>query len=207
MSIPYAIEQAIAHQRKLRWNRLLIPIAALATTALAINLLGWLGWRVNWTESEPLGLYRLLPATAESRIVRSERAEFCPPATVTPQAFPFYMKGDCPGGGMPMFKQIVGLPGDHITVTPQAVTINGKALPHSGQLPGSPSFPRVHLPDQHGSFTLGPDRFWVYGSGARPALAAQSFDSRYWGPITLQNIRRVTLAACPHFTCALCAST
>ena len=192
MSIPYAIEQAIAHQRTPRWHRLLIPIAALATTALAINLLGWLGWRVNWTESEPLGLYRLLPVTANSRIVRGERAEFCPPATVTPQAFPFYMKGDCPGGGMPMFKQIVGLPGDRITVTPQAVTINGKTLPHSGQLPDSPSFPEVHLPHQHGVFTLGPDQFWMYGSGDRPALAAQSFDSRYWGPITRQDIRRET---------------
>ncbi|SCC91918.1 Peptidase S26, conserved region [Thiomonas sp. X19] len=192
MSIPYAIEQALALQRKPRWNRLLIPIAALAATALAINVLWWCGWRVNWTESEPLGLYRLLPVTADSRIIRSERAEFCPPPTITPQAFPFYMKGDCPGGGMPMFKQIVGLPGDRITVTPQAVTVNGKALAHSGQLPGSPSFPRVHLPYQHGTFTLGPDQFWVYGSGARPALAAQSFDSRYWGPITRNDIRRIT---------------
>uniref|UniRef100_D5X2K4 Peptidase S26, conserved region n=1 Tax=Thiomonas intermedia (strain K12) TaxID=75379 RepID=D5X2K4_THIK1 len=192
MSIPYAIEQAITRQRMPRWNRLLIPIAALPATALAINLLWWCGWRVNWTESEPLGFYRLLPVTADSHIVRGERAEFCPPASVTPQAFPFYMKGDCPGGGMSMFKQIVGLPGDRITVTPQAVTIDGKALAHSGQLPGSPSFPGVHLPYQHGSVNLGPDQFWVYGSGARPALAAQSFDSRYWGPITRQDIRRIT---------------
>ena len=192
MSIPYAIDQAITRQRTPRWNRLLIPIAALAATALAINVLWWCGWRVNWTESEPLGLYRLQPVTADSRIVRGERAEFCPPETVTPQAFPFYMKGDCPGGGMPMFKQIVGLPGDRIAVTPQAVAVNGKALAHSGQLPGSPSFPGVHLPYQHGSVTLGPDQFWVYGSGARPALAAQSFDSRYWGPITRQDIRRIT---------------
>ncbi|OYV34410.1 MAG: peptidase S26, partial [Thiomonas sp. 20-64-5] len=88
MSIPYAIEQAISCRSRPHWHRLLIPVAALATTALAINLLGWLGWRVNWTESEPLGLYRLLPVTANSRIVRGERAEFCPPATVKPQAFP-----------------------------------------------------------------------------------------------------------------------
>jgi conjugative transfer signal peptidase TraF len=191
MSIPYAIEQAINRTRKPRWERVAIPLAALAATALVISVLWWLGWRINWTESEPLGLYQLLPATPGTPIMRGERAEFCPPPTVTPQAFPFYMKGDCPGGGMPMFKQIVGVPGDRIAVTQQGVSINGEPLPHSGQLPGSPTYPQVHLPYEKGRLTLGPDQFWVYGSGARPELAAQSFDSRYWGPITRQDIRRV----------------
>ncbi|CQR44971.1 hypothetical protein THICB3590008 [Thiomonas sp. CB3] len=44
---------------------------------------------------------------------------------------------------------------------------------------------------RHGTFTLDPSVLGQYGSGA-PALAAQSFDSRYWGPITRQDIRRVT---------------
>jgi len=190
MSIPYASEQAITRPRKPRWERAAIPLAALAATAVAVNALWWYGWRINWTESEPLGFYRLLPVDSRTAIPRGARAAFCPPPSVTPQAFPFYMKGDCPGGGMPMFKQIVGIPGDSITVTPQSVSINGQALPHSGQLPGSPTYPRVHLPYQHGTFELGPDQFWVYGSGARPDLAGQSFDSRYWGPITRQDIRR-----------------
>ena len=191
MSIPYAIEQSLAKRRTPRWRHAAIPLAALAAMALAINVLWWLGWRINWTESEPLGAYRLLPVSPDTPITRGERAEFCPPPTVTPQAFLFYMKGDCPGGGMPMFKQIVGIPGDRITVTPQGVSINGKPLPHSGQLPGSPTYPQVRLPYERGSFTLGRDQFWVYGSGARPALAAQSFDSRYWGPITRSDIRRI----------------
>ncbi len=192
MSIPYAIDQAPARTRKPRWERAAIPLAALVATALAVNVLWWCGWRVNWTESEPLGFYRLLPVDSGTAIPRGARAEFCPPTSVTPQAFPFYMKGDCPGGGMPMFKQIVGIPGDRMTVTPQAVSINGQALPHSGQLPGSPTYPWVHLPHQHGTFLLGPNQFWVYGSGARPALAAQSFDSRYWGAISRSEISRVT---------------
>jgi conjugative transfer signal peptidase TraF len=191
MSVPYAIEQFLASRPRPRWERAVVPLAALAATALAVNVFWWCGWRINWTESEPLGLYRLTPLAPGAPITRGERAEFCPPPTVTPQSFPFYMKGDCPGGGMPMFKQIVGIPGDRITVTPQSVSINGKPLPYSGQLPGSPIYPQVRLPYERGSFTLGPDQFWVYGSGARPALAAQSFDSRYWGPITRREIRRI----------------
>jgi conjugative transfer signal peptidase TraF len=191
MSILFAVERAISRPHKPRWGRAAIPLAALAATALAVHLLWLSGWRINWTESEPLGLYRLLPVSSGTEIPRGARAEFCPPVSVTPQDFPFYMKGNCPGGGMPMFKQIVGVPGDRVTVTPQVVRINGQALPHSGQLPGSPTYPWVHLPHQYGTFVLGPDQFWVYGSGARPALAAQSFDSRYWGPISRSEIRRV----------------
>ena len=191
MSIPYAIERVLARRRTPRWERVAIPLAILAGVALASNLLWWSGWRINLTESEPLGFYRLFPVEPTTAIRPGERIEFCPPPSVTPARFPFYMKGDCPGGGMPMFKQVVGVPGDRITVTLQGVTINGRALSYSGQLTRSGTWPWLRLPHQLGTFTLGPDQYWVYGSGAKPALAAQSFDSRYWGPVERAEIRRI----------------
>ncbi len=51
--------------------------------------------------------------------------------------------------------------------------------------------PESLLTHQHGDFVRGRDDCWIYGSGATPDLAAQSFDSRYWGAITGPMIRYV----------------
>ena len=66
----------------------------------------------------------------------------------------------------------------------------GAALIRVGQFK---NWPRVRLPHQAGELVLGPGQYWVYGGGARPALAAQSFDSRYWGPVRCASIRRVSV--------------
>ena len=193
MSIVYAIERTLARPETLRRRLLLllIPLGVPVLMLAAANVLWWSGWRINLTESEPLGIYRLFPVGPTTAIRPGDRIEFCPPPVVTPERFPFYMVGDCPGGGMPMFKQVVGVPGDRITVTLQGVTIDGRPLPYSGQLTRSGTWPWLRLPHQIGTFTLAADQYWVYGSGARPALAAQSFDSRYWGPVARADIRRI----------------
>ncbi len=90
-----------------------------------------------------------------------------------------------------MFKQVAGIPGDCIRVSMASVAVNGAVLPFSSQLTHSGKWPWVHLPHQAGEFTLGRDQYWLYGSGARSALAAQSFDSRYWGPVSRAGIRRI----------------
>ncbi|SCC93181.1 putative Type IV secretory pathway, protease TraF [Thiomonas sp. X19] len=167
----------------------MVPLALMAMTLGAVQLATREGWRINLTESEPLGFYRLRPLQDDETLSRGTKVELCPPAWVTPRAFPFYLSGDCPGGGMPMLKTVVGVPGDSIVGSLQGVWINGRELPNSGQLLRTAAYPWIHLPHQQGRFVLGKGQYWVYGSGARPALAAQSFDSRYWGAIDIQQIR------------------
>lgn len=191
MSIPYTVDRALARARRPHWNRMLIPVIAMALAAVAADLIYWSGWRVQLTESEPMGLYRLHALQAGEVIQRGTEVEFCPPASVTPAAFPFYMPGDCPAGGMAMMKTVAGVPGDRVEVNMRGVWVNGHPLPYSGQLVRSTAYPWVQLPHQLGSFTLGLGQYWMYGRGARPPLAAQSFDSRYWGPIQRRQIRRV----------------
>lgn len=169
-----------------RWDRLAIPVLLMVLTVACIQVAYLTGWRINLTESEPLGIYRLEPVSGN--IKRGALVEFCPPAFVTPERFPFYMRGTCPGGGMPMFKQIAGIPGDHVRVTMNGVWINGQRLPFSRQMTGSIKYPNVRLPHQQGDFVLGKDEYWIYGSGAVSALAGQSFDSRYWGAIISHEI-------------------
>ena len=140
---------------KPHWNRIGAPMLLMAVTVACIQVAYATGWRINLTESEPLGIYRLEPVSGN--IKRGALVEFCPPAFVTPKKFPFYMPGNCLGGGMPMFKMVTGIPGDHVRVNMDGVWINGQRLPFSQQMVGSAKFPQVRLPHQQGDFVLGKD--------------------------------------------------
>jgi len=172
-----------------------IPLAA----AVVLVLIGvstegarCAGWRLNLTASEPLGLYRLEPVTS-NQIPRGTLVELCPPAWVTPAAFPFYMQGDCPSGGKAMLKMVVGIPGDRIWVSEGGVTINGVTLLDSAPRIRSNQYPKILLPRVRGELVLRPGQYWVYGRGAQPALAALSFDSRYFGAIAIGQIRGLAI--------------
>jgi len=196
MNVDHAANLTLPRPGGRRWGRrMLLAIGPVAGLLAAADGLWWSGWRVNLTESEPLGFYRLAAIDPSTVIRGGALIEFCPPPSVTPARFPFYMKGTCPGGGMPMFKQVVGVPGDRIDASLTGVSVNDRPLPYSAQLARSATWPRLQLPHQARVFVLGVDQYWVYGSGARPTLAAQSFDSRYWGAVTRAEIRRVSPAA------------
>ena len=174
-----------------------IPLAAtvaLVLIGVSTQVAREAGWRLNLTASEPLGLYRLEPVTS-NRIARGALVELCPPAWVMPAAFPFYLSGDCPGGGRAMLKIVVGIPGDRIWVSADGVTINGVTLSGSAPRLRSNQYPKILLPRVRGELVLRPGQYWVYGRGAQPALAALSFDSRYFGPIAIGQIRGMAIPA------------
>ncbi len=150
------------------------------------------GWRVNWTASEPRGVYRLRPIDASGDDLRGQLIAFCPPPWVSPSAFPFYARGACPGGGEPMVKTIVGVPGDVVSLSSEGVTINGRRLPASAprRLAGT----GVALPRLRGTIKLAPGMFWMYGQGEDARAASESFDSRYWGPVAIGEVRGVLVA-------------
>ena len=168
-------------------------LALTATAALMLSGIGTeyahrTGWRLNLTASEPRGFYRLRPI-GSSPLPRGTLVTLCPPAWVTPAAFPFYMTGDCPGGGRTLLKTVVGIPGDRIEASPEGIRINGVLLPDSVPMRRSDRYPEIRLPQWHGAIVLGPRQYWVYGRGARQALAARSFDSRYFGPVSASELR------------------
>ena len=72
------------------------------------------------------------------------------------------------------------------------VWINGQWL-CSQQMAGSERYPSVRLPHQNGDFVLGKAEYWIYGNGANPGLAAQRFDSRYWGAVPESMIHDVSI--------------
>lgn len=172
----------------------LTAAAALVVTGIGTECAHRAGWRVNLTASEPHGFYRLRPI-ARFPLPRGTLVVLCPPLWVTPAAFPFYMTGDCPGGGRDLLKTVVGIPGDRIYASAAGVRINGTLLPDSVPKVRSDQYPEIRLPHWRGVIVLGPSEYWVYGRGARPPLAAQSFDSRYFGPVSAARFRGLVIPA------------
>lgn len=81
-------------------------------------------------------------------------------------------------GGMvqlrPLMKHVAGIPGDHIQTTAQGSYINGRLWPNSG----IPADTHGYKPYPFGEYTLGPNQYWLLGTGA------DSLDSRYIGIVS-----------------------
>lgn len=152
---------------------MLVPTMILSGLAAGVAVLGYVGVRVNWTRSEPVGVYWVQPITEPIQV--GQMIEFCPPV----KRYPFMLKGSCLGGGEPFLKQVAAVPGDWVTVSDSGVTVNGAMLPDSRPRRHASSDASILLPVLRGTFQIRKGQYWTYGSG----LPAESFDSRYWGPV------------------------
>jgi len=168
--------------RRANWKLIRVPVVILCLLVLSVVILDATGYRVNWTESEPVGIYRVLPVT--DGIDAGDRIEFC----YTGERQPFMTRGVCSNGTAPFFKSVVAVPGDLVVVGVAGVMVNGLMLPDSRPLSHSISDPQLTLPVLRGRFVLGENEYWSYGSGS----PERSFDSRYFGAVKLNDIRFVS---------------
>lgn len=169
MSIQSLTKAIVFKKLGVRFRSLLFPTLLAGAVLTVLAVAGTEGYRVNFTPSMPLGVWRVI-AIPPTGYQRGQVAAVCPPVDA-----PFLPRGSCPLGMQPLLKQLVALPGDVVTVTPIGVSINGgPLLPHSAPLiedsSGQP------LPQQRGTWRL--TGFWLYG-----ADSPRSFDSRYFGEV------------------------
>lgn len=167
---------------KANWLALRAPVLLLVCMATAVAAMGLDGVRINWTASEPRGVYQVQPVSAG--IERGDLIEFC--YSGTPNRYMTH--GVCPNGTAPFFKTAAAVPGDLVVVGDASVIVNGIMLPDSRPLLFSVTDPSLALPVLRGRFLLKPGQYWSYGSG----MPSRSFDSRYFGPVDLTEIRSVS---------------
>lgn len=137
------------------------------------------------TESAPIGLWRALPA-AQPDV--GDVARFCmrPEEARLTAGRPYAggrRGGPCPHDTWMLAKPVVAAAGDTVVHTPDAVRVNGRALPRSST--------RTHdargLPvpvAEYRTFVLEEGEFWMHSP-----YADGSFDSRYLGVVRRDQLR------------------
>jgi conjugative transfer signal peptidase TraF len=149
------------------------------TVACAFAAAGVFGARINTTLSQPIGLY------VRSSHPNSDLVEFCPPepfATLS-RARQYRPTGTCPDGHAPMLKSVIARPGDHVEAGAAGIAVNGRMLPNTAAVPRD-SGGRPLAPYRPGHYVVASGTVWV-ASTYHP----RSFDSRYFGPISITSIR------------------
>lgn len=158
------------------------PLLTLLAIALSVAAMNAAGIRINWTHSEPMGIYRVQPVSVG--IERGNLIEFCYEGVMNR----YMTHGVCPNGSAPFFKSVAAVPGDLVVVGDAGVMVNGVMLSDSRPLLRSVTDSSLILPVLRGRFQLEQGQYWSYGSG----LPSRSFDSRYFGPIGVDAIRSVS---------------
>ncbi|OKP00832.1 S26 family signal peptidase [Xenorhabdus eapokensis] len=140
------------------------------------------GFRLNFTDSAPHGLWRV----RLGNIKRGVLVDVCPPALpiVRLMAERGYLSaGDCAGSDiLPLLKSVSAVQGDIVHLQKgQPATVNGTVLPNTAAMPAVPAWP-------DGDYVVNPGEIWVFSS-----YSAGSFDSRYFGAVALDSVRGVAV--------------
>lgn len=153
-------------------------IHALIAFATTVGL-GMAGFRLNFTPSEPLGLWRIVELDGKLRI--GDLIFICPPPTdsmLEARDRGYLRRGLCAGGFAPLIKTVAAVSGQTVKVS-EEVFIDGQRLSHS----------RVAKIDGQGR-AMKP-----YEGGVVPLCAiylhsafSSSFDSRYFGPLAVKGV-------------------
>lgn len=162
-------------------RRATVQYAGAAIAGLAIITAGaWLGgYRINFTPSYPLGLWRI---EALGRAASVDDLVFvCPPATpafTTAFERGYIRRGLCPGRFSPLIKTVVATEGQSVDIGDH-VSVNGKPIAHS----------EVRRSDAEGrALSAWPGGAVPPGHLYLHSDFAGSYDSRYFGPIPANGL-------------------
>lgn len=137
------------------------------------------------TESAPIGLWRALPA-GEPRV--GQIARFCmrPEQARLTAGRPYAggrRGGPCPHDTWMLAKPVVAGPGDTIVHRPDAVLVNGRAMPKSSTRTRDSRGLPVPVAE-YGTIVLRDGEFWMHSP-----YHDGSFDSRYLGVVRRDQVR------------------
>lgn len=146
-----------------------------------------MGFRINLTNSIPVGLYRIKDVKNVKNI-KHAYVIFCPDDRLAFQQARdrgYIDSGLCPGGYGYLMKKVVATQGDRVSITPEGVFVNQTLIPFSK--PQSNDGMHRMLPRFHAiNYQLKHDELMTMTS-----QSAWSFDSRYYGPVRLGQIKGV----------------
>ena len=163
-----------------RPKRVRIVLGIFALSAVLVGGASTFDLRVNWTESMPRGIYQRM----EPALERGAWVAVCLEGDAAELARErgYVIDGSCPSGLTPIFKRLVGVPGDRIRVAMDGVAVNGAAVADS-ELAEVDSRRRPLEHTAQGELVLTEGRYFVMGMNA-----SRSWDSRYFGAVSARQI-------------------
>ena len=160
-----------------------IAVVLLSVLSAALVLVV-MGFRVNLTDSIPMGLYRITGI----KNLKNAFVIFCPddkPAFQEAWNRGYIDSGLCPGGYGYLMKKVVACRGDKISVTDEGVLVNHRLIPFSK--PISTDGLKRPLPQWRAKdYPLKEDEVLTMTSQSK-----WSFDSRYYGLVRIKQIKGV----------------
>lgn len=158
-----------------------ISIFLLSILSIAILLVA-MGFRVNMTDSIPIGIYRMTGI----KNLKNAFVIFCPedkPVFQQARNRGYIDSGLCHGGYGYLMKKIVAVKGDKISVTDKGIFVNHQLIPFSK--PISTDGMNRPLPQWRArDYQLKEDEILTMTSQSE-----WSFDSRYYGPVHTGQIK------------------
>lgn len=136
------------------------------------------GLLMNWSDSVPLGLYRRTPSD------EAKYAGFCLPDSTAKTAQWAGLEvpsGICPSHLAPVLKPLLQASPEHpISLSEQGFFVDGKLLKNTAPKPRS----RTGAVLEHYQFGRYTNGLWAISD-----FNANSYDSRYFGPVAPESIR------------------
>lgn len=156
-------------------SKLILAFGSVLVPAILIGIAGFIGVRLNLTNSVPVGLY-MVSSGSEAGLV-----EFCPPepfGTLSRErGYRERSSFGCPDGAKPLLKPVAARSGDVVTMSAAGITVDGKLVAHTAPL-RLDTAGRPITPWPFGIYPVPRGTIWVASS-----FNTHSFDSRYFGPI------------------------
>lgn len=136
------------------------------------------GLVINYTDSVPIGFYRRVPARAATH------AGFClsnRTATAALKAGLEAVTGGCPDHLAPILKPMIHPSSEHpLIYDARGISFHGRLLPNTAPKARS----RTGVPLEHYAFGVYTNGIWAVSD-----FNANSYDSRYFGPVAPDAIR------------------
>lgn len=175
-----------AFRRRRRENSLAIRVlAAGVVTMVTLAGAAAAGLRVNTTASMPLGLWHV---RAGEPIKRGAIVTICPHDSIDFREAlrrGYIAHGECPGGYEPLVKPVAAVAGDLVTVTRQGIAVNGDVVANTTPLAADEAGRQLRQVAP-GIYRVASDEVWLLSGHDQ-----RSFDSRYFGPLPVANVRGV----------------
>ncbi|SOD18035.1 conjugative transfer signal peptidase TraF [Nitrosomonas ureae] len=163
---------------------LVISVLAMSVSLFVLSIGARIsGIYINTTPSLPVGFYKVV----DEPIASGAYVAFCPPQNAVfdmARDRSYINRGDCPGGYGLLLKRVFAQSGDRVLIDQAGIIVNGEHLPNSAQLTADAD--SQPLPQYRLQAVLD-DSEYLLLSDVNP----QSFDARYFGLITRDQIQQV----------------